>query len=162
MFLGCRISKIVADPSDFPPLTCSSLQQEMPEEEEAQLALVQVALEKQAAQHGPLLRRNVEDVKWRLHVTVPETWPDAVRLQCHESFKDFLKPSYFYCLCFFRKLWIENVRLCENRVRFTHGRTFFNSRNVQKRATKSDTSGPCLLFWTRSRRVWQAALVSRA
>ena len=63
MFLGCRISKIVADPSDFPPLTCSSLQQEMPEEEEAQLALVQVALEKQAAQHGPLLRRNVEGVK---------------------------------------------------------------------------------------------------
>ena len=30
-------------------------------------------------------------------------------------------------------------------VRFSHGRRFFDSRNVQKRATKSDTSGHCLL-----------------
>ena len=63
MFLGCRISKIIADPSDFPPLTCSSLQQEMPEEEAVQLALVQVASEKQTAQHGPLLWMNIEGVK---------------------------------------------------------------------------------------------------
>ena len=32
-----------------------------------------------------------------------------------------------------------------NRTRFSHGRRFFDSRNVQKRATKSDTSGHCLL-----------------
>ena len=29
-------------------------------------------------------------------------------------------------------------------TRFSHGRRFFDSRNVQKRATKSDTSGHCL------------------
>ena len=33
-------------------------------------------------------------------------------------------------------------------VRFSHGRRFFDSRNVQKRATKSDSSGPCLLATT--------------
>ena len=38
MFLGCRISKIVVDPSDFPPLTCSSLQQEIPEQEAVRTA----------------------------------------------------------------------------------------------------------------------------
>ena len=29
-------------------------------------------------------------------------------------------------------------------VRFSHGRRFFDSLNVQKRATKSNTSGHCL------------------
>ena len=38
----------------------------------------------------------------------------------------------------------KNLRPCENRVRFSHG------RNVQKRVTKSDTSGDCLscIDWT--------------
>ena len=31
------------------------------------------------------------------------------------------------------------------RVRFSHGRVFFYSCNVQKRATKSDTSAHCLI-----------------
>ena len=47
----------------FSPLTWSSLQQEMPEEEAVPLALVQVASEKQAAQHGPLLWMNIGGVK---------------------------------------------------------------------------------------------------
>ena len=37
-----------------------------------------------------------------------------------------------------------NLRPSENRVLFSHGRGFFDSRNVQKCATKSDTSGHCL------------------
>ena len=32
------------------------------------------------------------------------------------------------------------------RVRFSHVRVCFDSPNVQKRATKSDTSGHCLMF----------------
>ena len=53
----------------------------------------------------------------------------------------------------------KNLRPCENHTRFSptamreshailafsHGRRFFELRNVQKRATKSDTSGHCLL-----------------
>ena len=61
-FLDAEFPKIIADPSDFPPLTCSSLQHEM-QEEEVQLASVKVASEKQAEQHGPLLRRNVEGAR---------------------------------------------------------------------------------------------------
>ena len=52
----------------------------------------------------------------------------------------------------------ENTRTCENctrfacnslmsvcfRVQFSHVRVFSDSRNVQKRATKSHTSGHCL------------------
>ena len=40
----------------------------------------------------------------------------------------------------------SRVRPCENCVRFSHGSRFFDLRNVQKRATKSDTSGHCLLL----------------
>ena len=32
------------------------------------------------------------------------------------------------------------------RVQFSHGRVFSDSRNVQKRATKSDISGHCLVL----------------
>ena len=47
---------------------------------------------------------------------------------------------------------------CENRARFSHGHRFFDSRNVQKRATKSDTSAHCLLpTWTRNNSAsWKA------
>ena len=47
--------------------------------------------------------------------------------------------------------WPEVYNLCHTflhvakRVRFSHGRVFSDSRNVQKQATKSDTSGHCLL-----------------
>ena len=34
----------------------------------------------------------------------------------------------------------KNLRPCEN-VRFSHGSRFFDSHNIQKRATKSDTLG---------------------
>ena len=34
------------------------------------------------------------------------------------------------------------------RVRFLHGRVLFDSRNAQKCATKSDTSGHCLALST--------------
>ena len=47
--------------------------------------------------------------------------------------------------------WPEVYDLCNTflkRVRFSHGRVLFDSRNVQKRATKSDTSGHCLLGGT--------------
>ena len=54
--LGCRITKIVADLSFFPLLTSFFVQQKIPEEEAIRVALVQVASEKQAAQHEPLLR----------------------------------------------------------------------------------------------------------
>ena len=43
--------------------------------------------------------------------------------------------------------WSENTAMLEShafRVRFSHGRMLFDSRNVQKRATKSDTSGHCV------------------
>ena len=46
-------------------------------------------------------------------------------------------PRYMICVTLFRTLR-------EFRVRFSHGRVLFDSRNVQKRATKSDTSGHCL------------------
>ena len=55
--------EIVANPSIFPQLTCFFIQQEIHEEEAVQAALRQVELEKKAAQHGLLLRRNVEGVK---------------------------------------------------------------------------------------------------
>ena len=42
--------------------------------------------------------------------------------------------SHFFARCASKK----------TRVRFSHGRVFFDSRNVQKCATKSDTSGHCL------------------
>ena len=49
--------------------------------------------------------------------------------------------------------WPEVYDLCHSclhvarvkqHARFSHGRVLFDSRNVQKRATKSDTSGHCL------------------
>ena len=76
MFLGCLISKNVADPSDFPSLTYSFLQQEIPEEEAVQFASVQVASEKQAAQHGPLLRRNVK---------LEAVYCPSLRMQCKNA-----------------------------------------------------------------------------
>ena len=51
MLLGCIIPKIVADLSFFSLLTWFSMQQKIPEEKEIRAALIQVALEKQAAQH---------------------------------------------------------------------------------------------------------------
>ena len=46
-------------------------------------------------------------------------------------------PRYLICVFFF-------ARPYENFTRFSHGRVFYDSRNVQKRATKSDTSDHCL------------------
>ena len=40
--------------------------------------------------------------------------------------------------------WPEVYDLCQTFLHVAHGRGFFHSRNVQKRATKSDTSGHCL------------------
>ena len=62
---------------------------------------------------------------------------------CNEAFVFF---------CIFEKSgkkrqWPEVYDLCHTllkRVRFAHVRVCFHSRNVQKRATKSDTSGHCL------------------
>ena len=52
---------------------------------------------------------------------------------------------YMICVTLFCTLReSENTRTCENRVRFSHVRVFSDSRNVQKRATKFDTSGHCL------------------
>ena len=36
------------------------------------------------------------------------------------------------------------ARFCSKRVQFSHVRVFSDSRNVQKRATKTDTSGHCI------------------
>ena len=47
-------------------------------------------------------------------------------------------PRYMICVTLF-------CTLREKSVRFSHVRVFSDSRNVQKRATKSDTSGNCLL-----------------
>ena len=100
MFLGCRISKIVVDQSKFPLLTCSSLQQEIPEAEAVQLALVQVASEKQEAQHGPLLRRNVEGVK--LETAHCLKLGQTLRMQCEtaisEVFQGFSQTILFLLL----------------------------------------------------------------
>ena len=105
MFLGCRISKNVADPSDFPPLTYSSLQQEIPEEEAVKLASVQVASEKQAAQHGPLLRRNVEGVK--LEAAYCLKLGQTLRVQCEtaisEVFQGCSRTILFLRLVFLQK-----------------------------------------------------------
>ena len=53
---------------------------------------------------------------------------------------------YDLCHTFLHVARVRNTRPCENRTRFSHGRVFSDSRNlnVQKRATKSDTSGHCL------------------
>ena len=45
-------------------------------------------------------------------------------------------PRYMICVTLF---WTF-------RVRFSYGSVLFDSRNVQKRATKSDTSGHCLVY----------------
>ena len=55
--------------------------------------------------------------------------------------------SHFFARCANRK-----------RVRFLHGRVFFGSRNVQKRATKSDNSGHCLALGG-SRRLLQGRVI---
>ena len=44
----------------------------------------------------------------------------------------------------------------QKRVQFSHVRVFSDSRNVQKRATKSDTSGHCLVYMPKHR---QQALI---
>ena len=85
----------------FSPLTCSPFQQEIQEEEEVQLASVQVASEKQATQHGPLPRKNVEGVK-------PETahclkLGQTLRMQCKtaisEVFQGFSWTNFFFTAC---------------------------------------------------------------
>ena len=43
------------------------------------------------------------------------------------------------------RVLFSHVRVFLNRVRFSHVRMFFDWSNVQKRATKSDTLGHCLI-----------------
>ena len=61
-FLGCRNPQAFAELSFFLALNYFSMQQK---EEAVQVALIQMASEKQAAQLRPLLKRNVEGVNWR-------------------------------------------------------------------------------------------------
>ena len=55
-------------------------------------------------------------------------------------------PRYMICVSLFSTLReSKNLLPCENHVQFLHGCRFFDSHNEQKRATKSDTSGHCLI-----------------
>ena len=68
----------------------------------------------------------------------------------------------YLCHTFCTLSYLKKSRSFENRtlmlelhakgVRFSHGRVFFDSHNVQKRATKSDTSGHCL--WPKDTKFW--------
>ena len=45
---------------------------------------------------------------WNWRLFTARRWGCNARMQFQESFKDFLEPSYFNGLCFFRKLQIES------------------------------------------------------
>ena len=53
--------------------------------------------------------------------------------------------TYMICVTLFCTLSkSKNLLPCKNGMRFLNGSRFFDLHNVQKHATKSDTSGHCL------------------
>ena len=59
---------------------------------------------------------------------------------------DIFSSRFLICVARFCTMCeLKKLRPCENSSRFSQSYRFFDSCNVQKRATKSDTSGHCLV-----------------
>ena len=115
--------------SDFFPVNLFSMQQEIQEEETVQAALIQVASEKMAAQHGLLLRRKVTGVKLEVaHCLKMEAvhWL-SLRLQCENVISRvfqalfqtilFLRLVLIESSCFLYTFWIQVLVV---RIDFSH------------------------------------------
>ena len=57
-----------------------------------------------------------------------------------------LPEVYDLCHTFLHVARVKKPTAMRDRVLFSHGLRFFDSHNVQKRATKSDTLGHCLMY----------------
>ena len=100
-FLRCRNSKIVGDPSIFPQLTCLFMQQKI---------LIQVASKKKAAQHGLLLRRNVDCVKLKVAhcLTLEAVHCLSLTMQCETVISRVLQ-ALFQTILFLQLMLLQKA-----------------------------------------------------
>ena len=116
-----RLQVDFAGPAKKQPMKIMS--SKIPEEEAVQGALIQVATEKQAAQYGPLLKRNVEGVKLEaVHCLKLEAIHClSLRMQC-ESVVSSVFQAFSRTILFLRLVLLQKAPDREQSFPFATGR----------------------------------------